>query len=108
MSDIVERLRQYKRPWSQLMDDAADEIEQLRQFEQARKEQGVEIAKLVNELRDARAENERLRALVQALLDNDPDDDAADGVTVLEVWRKEARRALAGEQDAGGANPAPS
>jgi hypothetical protein len=40
------------------------------------------------------AEITKLRALIQALLDNDPDDSAADGVTVLEVWRKEARRAL--------------
>ena len=32
--------------------------------------------------------------LVQVLLDNDPDDDAADGVTVLAVWRKEGRAVL--------------
>jgi hypothetical protein len=44
-----------------------------------------------------RDEAERLRMLVQALLDNDPDDMAADGVTVLEVWRKEAARILASE-----------
>ena len=37
---------------------------------------------------------ERLARLVQCLIDNDPDDDAADGVTVLDVWRKEARAAL--------------
>ncbi len=39
--------------------------------------------------------NEKLQTLVQALLDNDPDDDAADGVTVLDVWRKDARAILA-------------
>jgi hypothetical protein len=42
--------------------------------------------------RDAlRAENEKLRRLVRVLLENDPDDMAADAVTVLDVWRKEAR-----------------
>jgi hypothetical protein len=40
------------------------------------------------------AENERLRYLVQVLIDNDPNDDAADAVTVLDVWRKEAKAAL--------------
>ena len=44
-----------------------------------------------------RDQAERLRTLVQALLDNDPDDMAADGVTVLDVWRKEAARILASE-----------
>ncbi len=36
-----------------------------------------------------------LARLVQVLLDNDPNDDAADAVTVLDVWRKEARTTLA-------------
>jgi hypothetical protein len=40
------------------------------------------------------AEIEKLQALIQCLLDNDPNDLAADGITVLDVWRKEARRAL--------------
>lgn len=43
----------------------------------------------------ALAEVERLRGLVRCLLDNEPDDMAADGVTVLDVWRKDARAALA-------------
>jgi len=43
------------------------------------------------------AEIERLRGLVKSMLENDPDDDAADGVTVLMAWRKEARQALEGE-----------
>jgi hypothetical protein len=47
-----------------------------------------------DDLHQLRAENERLRVLVHALIDSDPNDDAADGVTVLEVWRKEARQAL--------------
>ena len=42
----------------------------------------------------ATAEVERLRELVACLLDNDPNDMAADGVTVLDVWRKDAARAL--------------
>lgn len=37
---------------------------------------------------------ERLRDLVTCLLENEPDDYAADGVTVLEVWRQAARAAL--------------
>jgi hypothetical protein len=39
-------------------------------------------------------EIERLRELVRAMLENNPDDMAADGITVLDVWRKEASRAL--------------
>jgi hypothetical protein len=39
-----------------------------------------------------------LRRLVQCLIDVDPEDMAADGVTVLDVWRKEARAALEGEK----------
>jgi hypothetical protein len=41
------------------------------------------------------AEIDQLRSLVQCLLDNNPDDLAADGgVTVLDVWRKDAKRIL--------------
>jgi hypothetical protein len=47
-----------------------------------------------NEKHALRAEIIRLRSLVQCLLDNDPNDDAADGVTVLMAWRKEARAVL--------------
>lgn len=47
-----------------------------------------------NEVHRLRAENRRLRELIRALLENNPDDDAADGVSVLDVWRKEARRVL--------------
>lgn len=43
------------------------------------------------------AENARLRELVQCLLDNDPEDMAADAITVLQVWRKDAARALGRE-----------
>lgn len=40
----------------------------------------------------------RLRELVQCLLDNDPNEPAADGgVTVLQVWRQDALRALGAE-----------
>jgi hypothetical protein len=38
-------------------------------------------------------EIERLRELIHVMLENDPNDMAGDG-TVLDVWRKEARRAL--------------
>lgn len=37
---------------------------------------------------------ERLRSLARAMLENDPDDMAADGVTCLDVWRKEAKSLL--------------
>lgn len=40
------------------------------------------------------AEIDALRDLVQTLLDNDPDTDAADGITVLDVWRKRASSVL--------------
>lgn len=46
----------------------------------------------------AAAEIERLRRLVNIMLENDPDDMAADGVTVLMVWRDEARAALKGDE----------
>jgi hypothetical protein len=36
----------------------------------------------------------KLRALAKAILECEPDDMAADGVTCLMVWRKEAREAL--------------
>ena len=39
-------------------------------------------------------ELQKLRAIARALIDNDPSDMAADGVTCLEVWRKEARQLL--------------
>ena len=39
----------------------------------------------------------KLERLVQCLIDEDPYDMAADGVTVLDVWRKEAREALGGK-----------
>jgi hypothetical protein len=43
----------------------------------------------------AEAESGRLRSLVRCLLDNEPDDVVADGgITVLMVWRQDARRAL--------------
>jgi hypothetical protein len=46
------------------------------------------------EIHRLHAENRRLRELIRALLENDLDDDAADGVSVLQVWRREARQVL--------------
>lgn len=40
-----------------------------------------------------------LKRLVEILIENDPDDMAADAVTVLDVWRKEARAALGGKDE---------
>jgi hypothetical protein len=51
-----------------------------------------------DEIHHLRAENGRLRELIRVLLENDPNDDAADGVSVLDVWRKEAHRMLDVEQ----------
>jgi hypothetical protein len=36
----------------------------------------------------------RLEALAKAMIENDPNDMAADGVTCLDVWRKEATELL--------------
>ncbi len=45
--------------------------------------------------RAVEAREAALAGLVDALLQNEPDDMAADGITVLDVWRKEARTVLA-------------
>jgi hypothetical protein len=63
------------------------------------------------ESRDAELAAERKRCgelerLVQCLLDNDPNADAADGVSVLDVWRRDARAALAGKDARGEAGEA--
>ena len=72
MTDIVKRLRKQK--W-QVLDEMRGLIEDTTAYEAA-------------------DEIERLRDLIKVLLYNDPDDMAADAVTVLEVWRKEASEAL--------------
>jgi hypothetical protein len=41
-------------------------------------------------LQDATDEIEWLRTHIRALIENDPNDDAADAVTVLDIWRKQA------------------
>jgi hypothetical protein len=46
------------------------------------------------QLREVMRGNAKLVRLVEILLENDPDDMAADAVTVLDVWRKEAREVL--------------
>lgn len=57
------------------------------------------VQELEEEMREAVEENERLRAFVKTLLENDPDDMAADGVTVLDVWRKEVLEAFPPPQE---------
>lgn len=47
------------------------------------------VRELEDEMRGLVEENERLRAFVKTMLENDPNADAADGVSVLDVWRKE-------------------
>lgn len=44
---------------------------------------------------EAVQEVERLREMVNCLIENDPNDYAADAVTVLEVWRNDARDLIA-------------
>lgn len=45
--------------------------------------------------REAAAEIERLRALVNCLVENDPDEPISDsGHVVLDLWRHDARKAL--------------
>lgn len=43
------------------------------------------------EWHEAVLEMERARDLIDCLIENDPNDYAADAVTVLDVWRKDAR-----------------
>lgn len=47
-----------------------------------------------NAKQDVRGMSERARSLLQAILDNDPNDDAADGIVLLDVWRKEIESIL--------------
>lgn len=115
MSDIVERLcdPRFYGQGMELSLEAAAEIRQLR-AEKAEQEREwaelcaererplrAEVERLRAELDLERdyghlsGENKRLRALVQTLIDGDPNELAADGgVTVLDVWRKEARHIL--------------
>jgi hypothetical protein len=82
--------------------EARDEIERLtRERDDALSSftarEGVEWMKTedIDRLQDAEEERDKLRGLVQCLLDNEPDDVVADGgITVLMVWRQDARRAL--------------
>lgn len=52
------------------------------------------VRELDDEMRDLVEENERLRTFVKTLMENDPNGDAADGVTVLEAWRREVLEAF--------------
>lgn len=47
------------------------------------------------EVKELQARATKLTRLVEILVENDPEDMAADAVTVLDVWRKEARELLA-------------
>ena len=48
---------------------------------------------------EAVQEIERLRDLVNCLIENDPNDYAADAATVLDVWRKDARDLIAATEE---------
>jgi hypothetical protein len=47
------------------------------------------------QIKQWKARAAKLERLVEILLENDPDDMAADAVTVLDVWRKEASELMA-------------
>jgi hypothetical protein len=49
-------------------------------------------------LHELEKENKKLRRLVRCLVEEDPYDGAADGVTVLDVWRKEALETLGAKE----------
>jgi hypothetical protein len=76
----------------------SDELHQLRaELDEARAEikRQADILRNLREWREHdRIEINELHRLVVCLLENDPSDDAADGVTVLQAWRKEAREVL--------------
>ena len=46
--------------------------------------------RVAEDIQDAATEIEQLRSLVRAMIENDPEDMAADGVTVLAAWRQRA------------------
>jgi len=43
---------------------------------------------------DLEAERDRLKKLIAVLLKNEPDDFAGDAITVLDVWRAEAKQII--------------
>lgn len=91
MADIVERLTWLSSRHAEHMNDGP----RLTDFCHA----GREAASVITALR---AENTRLRELVQGLIDNDPDEPISDGGhTVLDLWRHDARAALAQEKKDG-------
>lgn len=64
------------------------------QHDRAMSERLGQVERLLAAKREAEDQNRRLRDLVQCLIDNEPDDAAADGVSVLDVWRKNASAML--------------
>lgn len=81
-------------PWLTVIDQA--DIEAAVQRKKSRDsrlvEQEAEIA-----AKDARIA--KLTRLVEIMIEVDPNDMAADAVTVLDVWREEARAALGGKNE---------
>ena len=76
-------------------EEVMDIVDKLRRYRPTYgwpEERSVIVEPTMNHV--AADEIERLRDLIKVLLYNDPDDIAADAVTVLEVWRKEASEAL--------------
>lgn len=61
----------------------------LRDYKQADAD-GVMVLVSRQACDEAAAELEWMRDHIRCLIENDPNDDAADAVTVLDVWRKEA------------------
>lgn len=57
-----------------------------------------DVLETINLVVDQQERIEKLESLVRCLLENNPDDSAADAVTVLDVWRKDAARLLEDEE----------
>lgn len=80
--------------------DPADELEARRQFMAREGYSPCNIAacNCGSWHRNPTHKERRLVELVECLLDNDPSDYAADAVTVLDVWREDAKRILGRER----------
>lgn len=92
--DLRAEIERLETGLNDVIDRQEDEIEQLKADKDVQRSQErnasyeAGITKLETEIK-------QLRSLVQCLLDEDPNDLAADGgVTVLDVWRKQARTIL--------------
>ena len=96
MSDLVKRLRGFPPNVHATMTEAADRIAEME----------AALRNIEDEATALQARVAKLKRLVEILMDSDPwDYRASDAVTVLDVWRKEARAALEGGKDEAAPSP---